>query len=320
MFKDKVKIKIKAGHGGGGKVGFDRTMRPNGGDGGDGGDVYVVGDQGLYDLGSFHRELWYKADNGEHGGGNQATGAKGKDLFLRVPLVTTFYDQDGETVIVVDKHNEPQLLLKGGVGGLGNYYFRKHGRQNRRKHTPGRDGEELFATLELELASDIIFIGLPNAGKSSILRELTNADAKVASYAFTTLMPQLGRLDDVTLMDLPGLIEGTAEGKGLGTGFVRHTRRSKVVAHFISLEGDVVEAYRTIRRELKQVDPNLAAKPELIVLTKTDLSSVEQISQAISVLKKEKDIKIAKTEIMTTSAYDLESLQTLATKLKQMVA
>lgn len=320
MFKDKVKIKIKAGHGGSGKVGFDRTMRPNGGDGGNGGDVYVIGDQGLYDLGNFRPELWYKADNGEHGRGNQATGAKGKDLFLRVPLVTTIYNQEGEVVIVVDKHNEPQLLLKGGVGGLGNYYFRNHGRQNRRKHTTGRDGEELHAALELELACDIIFIGLPNAGKSSILRELTNANAKVASYAFTTLMPQLGRLDDVTLMDLPGLIEGTAEGKGLGTSFVRHTRRSKVVAHFISLEGDVVEAYRTIRRELKQVDPNLAAKPELIVLTKTDLSSTDKISQAVSVLQKEKDVKIAKTEIVTTSAYDLESLQTLAQKLKQLVA
>lgn len=312
MFKDKVRLKIKAGHGGGGKVSFDRTMRPTGGNGGKGGDVYLVGDPGLFDLSNFKPEVEYTAKNGEPGGKNQATGASGADLVLRVPLVTIVYDEENNKLAEITASKQPVLFLQGGVGGLGNHFFRQRGREARRKYTSGRPGAEFRGRFELELKSEVIFIGLPNAGKSSLLKELTNAAAKVAPYAFTTLAPQLGQLEDITLMDLPGLIEGTAAGKGLGSGFLKHTRRTKLLAHFISLEEDITKAYQTVRSELTALDSALAAKPEIIILTKADLVDQTKIKQAQTQLSK---LTSPDTKVLVTSAYDYDSLEQLKQKL-----
>lgn len=306
MFKDLVKIKITSGKGGSGSVNFDITKRPSGGTGGNGGNVYLVGSSHIYDLTPFKMNLHYKAENGERGSKNNQTGKNGEDLILKVPLATCIYDENGQFVECIEKDGEKKLLLKGGLGGHGNFYYRKGGVATLDKHQPGQEGEILFATLELELMSDIIFIGFPNAGKSSVLKELTNADAKVAPYEFTTINPQLGRMDDLVLMDLPGLIEGTYEGRGLGTKFVRHTVRSKAVAHFVSLESeDVVKTYKLIREELKNISVDLYEKPEIIVLTKSDLVSEKEIKKAVTALKK------FNKNIVISSAYNFDQLEEL---------
>lgn len=316
MFRDKVQVHIKAGHGGGGKVSYDRDLRPTGGDGGKGGDVYLIGSESVYDLRGFRHQELYAAENGEHGKLNKATGASGKDLLLRVPIATVVYGDDGGKLAEVKVPGEQVLLLKGGRGGIGNHYFQTRGRENRHRTLPADPGEELRGRFELEIVSDVIFIGLPNAGKSSVLKELTNAKAKVAPYAFTTIDPQLGKTENgLIMLDLPGLIEGTAEGKGVGTSFVKHTRRTKVVAHFVSLEtDDPVAVYDTMSAEIAAIDSGLAAKPQFIILTKADL--VDSKTTALKLKELRKRVQVPAIAI---SAYDYDSLQTLANELKLYV-
>jgi GTP-binding protein len=272
MFRDRVRIKLSAGKGGDGRVAFGLGEKPMGGIGGNGGNVYLEADTHEFSLQAISANLNYRAEDGEMGGKKNLTGRNGADLIFKVPLATNVYNTDGEFIMSISVPGQRKLILSGGRGGLGNAFLSRRNRMNREKATKGHAGEELEAQLELELVSDIIFIGLPNAGKSSILTELTNADAKVAPYAFTTIDPQLGRMDEVILMDLPGLVEDTAQGKGLGTKFVKHTRRSKIVAHFVSSESsDPLKDYKIIRKELEQIDPALAAKPEVIILAKSDM-------------------------------------------------
>lgn len=314
MFRDRIRLKMKAGRGGNGKVAFGPYHRPLGGNGGNGGDIYVQGSESMYDFSALKTEFTYAAGDGEAGGSNNLTGRNGKDLIIKVPLKTLIYDLDDKLVASVDKPNVPQLLLKGGEGGLGNWYFRKGGIGAAEVSTLGKDGESLKASLVLELQSDIIFIGLPNAGKSSILNELSNADAKVAAYAFTTLSPQLGRMGDIVLMDLPGLIEKTSEGKGLGTSFVKHTKSSKLVAHFVSLESDdPVRDYRLMRDELKAIDAELAKKPEIIILTKTD------VIPAADIESKKKLFKKFKRTVTSVSTFDFDALEELKKVLEDSV-
>ncbi len=312
MFTDKARTKFKAGRGGDGHVSFNGAKRyPNGGDGGKGGDVYLEGSTHQYDLGFIKTDTKFFAENGGSGMPNNLMGANGKDLIVKVPLTTKVYDSHGKSIMSITKHGERKLLLKGGKGGLGNYVFRSEGVDSLNKFTPGKDGGELLnVTVELELYADILFIGFPNAGKSSILNELTNADSKVAAYAFTTTIPHLGRMDGITLMDLPGLIEGTFQGRGLGTAFVKHTRWARYVAHFVSSENEnVAEAYQTMRKELKAIDEELYNKPEIIILTKSDLITKEVIE------KKQQDLeKFGK--ILLVSVYDFESLEELKKQFK----
>jgi GTP-binding protein len=313
MFRDRVHLKLKAGNGGSGKISFGLNHVPLGGTGGNGGDVYLEGDNNLYDFHSINSDHTYAAEDGEHGGVKNLTGKNGKDLILKVPLITKAYDEKKNLMVTITAHGQRELILSGGIGGLGNEHFRRYGRNAAREFQPGKPGKKVDVTLELELQSDIIFIGLPNAGKSSILNTLTNADAKVAAYAFTTLSPHLGRMDDVVLMDLPGLIENTAEGKGLGTHFVKHTKAAHAIAHFVSLEsGDPVADYELIRKELEAISPELVTKPEIIILTKTDLIP------AADVAKKAKLFKKYKKTIVTVSAYDLDAIANLRKALGQL--
>jgi GTPase len=315
MFRDRVRINLKAGTGGNGRVTFGPNRTATGGQGGDGGSLYVVGDNHQLDLGHLMPSGKYKAEDGDAGGVNNLTGANGKDYFLKVPIATVIYNVEGEKIAEVTEADKPMLLLKGGIGGMGNYYYSRHSRDGHEKAKPGEPGAALEAKLELELVSDVIFIGLPNAGKSSLLNFLTNADAKVGAYAFTTTIPQPGRMDGITLMDLPGLIAKTHEGKGLGTGFIKHTRRSRLVAHCLSLESeDLAGDYKIIRNELEQIDPALAAKPEIVLLTKSDMVDAKEAEAKLKVVKK------LNPQSIVISSLDEASLETLKALIRKSLA
>lgn len=286
MLIDRVRIDFVSGSGGSGSVNFHKSGMPDGGDGGHGGDVFLVGDTNVYDLRGFTKQKKLEAGDGLRGAYNKRTGANGEDLIVKVPLTTKVYDLEGRLITVIDKHDQKVLLLKGAAGGKGNYYFRKGQVATLKKFTPGKQGLRLQTFLELELKADIVFIGLPNAGKSSMLNVLTNTNVKVANYPFTTLVPYIGIMNKTKLMDLPGLIEGTSHGKGLGSGFRKHVRNTQAVAHFLSLEeSELKKNYEVIRKELAEIEPSLLEKPEILVLTKTDSVTREELAEKIKQAK-----------------------------------
>jgi GTP-binding protein len=287
MLIDKVRVNFVSGAGGSGAVSFHKSGKPDGGDGGHGGDVFLEGDSNIHDLRAFNAKKQFEAGDANRGALNRRTGANGEDLIVKVPLITRVFDLEGNFVTAIKNHGQRELLLKGGAGGKGNYYFRKGQVQTLKKFTPGKPGKKLLGFLELELKAEVIFIGLPNAGKSSMLNVLTNSKSKVAAYPFTTLEPFLGVMDNIKLMDLPGLIEGTSKGKGLGSNFAKHAKNSLVVAHFLSLDSeDLQKDYNLIVNELKDINPDLLDKPEILVLTKSDNYSKEEITEKIKIVKK----------------------------------
>jgi GTP-binding protein len=296
---DKVTIKIKAGDGGDGLVHFHRERflpkgGPDGGDGGKGGDVYFVADSNLLSLYDFNSQRYYKADNGGKGGGKKSSGKSAQDTIIKVPEGTLVYEisqKAGESEnpefsykIVADltKSGERFLVAKGGFGGKGNFRFRSSINQKPMQFTKGQLGEEKDILLELKYIADVGLIGLPNSGKTSLLNLLTSARAKISNYPFTTLVPNLGVMDykvKVVIADIPGLIEGAAQGKGLGHEFLKHIERTKVLVHVIdgaTLEGttqnaELMEKYQIIRAELGKWSKNLLKKPEIVVINKVDL-------------------------------------------------
>lgn len=226
-------------------------------------------------------------------------------------MITRLLDLDGNEITKISKHGERVMIAKGGKGGLGNHYFRAGQVATLNKYMPGGKGKEVNGFLELKLISDVVFVGLPNAGKSSMLNALSNASAKVAPYPFTTLEPGLAVAGGLILMDLPGLIEGTTKGKGLGTRFMKHAESAKLVAHFVSLESEnPQEDYDLIRKELEEINPHLLELPELLVLTKKDLFLEEELEQ------KAKQIKSDAEEVMFVSVYDKDSYLKLLNKFK----
>lgn len=319
-FRDEVNIKVKAGNGGHGVVRFDYMDRPNGGNGGKGGDIYLQGDRSLFSLGHLYEKAEFEAEHGEPGGNNNKTGGYGKDYTIKVPIKTRVFE-NGNEVAIIEEDGQKVLIAEGGEGGLGNHHFRKGGWQTLRKRTEGKVGDRKALLLHLELDSDVIFIGYPNAGKSSIINEITNADAKVAAYAFTTLLPQLGRVDDTILMDLPGLIEGTAAGKGVGTKFVKHTKTASHIAHCISSEyylsggiESLLEAYEAIWKELEDIDKNLfSKKEEFILVNKSDLIEPEERKE----IKAKLEEKLEK-QVFVVSLYDLDGMNQLQEFLRDL--
>jgi len=255
-------------------------MGPSGGDGGRGADVYIRGVKNLNLLEQYRYLKQIKAENGQAGQSNSCHGKSGDPYYLKLPVGTVMVNNDtGEEFELIEEGQE-FLILRGGDGGFGNEYFKSSINQAPERALPGRVGESANFDVELKLIADVGFVGFPNAGKSTLLNTLTNTSAKTANYAFTTLIPNLGAYYEFVLADIPGLIEGAGEGKGLGHKFLRHISRTKMILHCIDAStDDVVEAYRTIRKELEAFDEKMADKDEIILLTKTDEVDDDEIIQ-----------------------------------------
>jgi len=297
-FIDDLTIHIKAGKGGSGVVRWlhergKEMAGPSGGNGGNGGDVYVHAVRDLGILEKYRNLKEIESNKGQDGMKNSMYGKNGEDLTIDFPIGSIITDLRTKRVYNLTEDGEKILILKGGRGGLGNEHFKSSTNIVPMQFTPGKDGEEADFHLELELVADAGLVGLPNAGKSSLLNSLTNANVKVGSYQFTTLEPNLGALKGgFVIADIPGLIEGASEGKGLGHKFLRHIKRTKRILHLISLENTaIVETYKTIRNELKQYGQGLDEKEETIILTKTDVTDNKGLEVAIKKLQKfNKDI------------------------------
>ncbi len=281
-FLDQAKIYISSGNGGDGCTSFRREKYiefggPNGGDGGKGGDVLIRVDKNLNTLIDFRYQQHFKANRGENGKGKNQTGADGKDLIINVPPGTEIYNEDRSVLLfdLVEK-DEDIILAKGGNGGLGNNRFKSSTNQAPRKFTKGEIGQEKWVWLSLKLFADIGIIGKPNAGKSTFLSKISNANPKIGDYPFTTLHPVLGtvkRFDkEIVLADIPGLIEGAHEGKGLGDKFLAHIERCKILLHLVdATDENLHENYKTVRNEISKYGEKISSKREIVVISKADL-------------------------------------------------
>ena len=314
-FLDQAKIYIKAGNGGSGSASFRREKfveygGPDGGDGGDGGSIIVQSDRNLNTLIDFRYAQHFKAQHGKPGSKRNKTGANGEDLILKVPLGTQVYEEDNNTLIYdFTKNKEKYLVASGGKGGLGNVRFKSSTNRAPRKKTNGKLGEEFWIWLQLKVIADIGIIGKPNAGKSSLLAALTRAKPKIANYPFTTINPNLGVSyyggKEITLADIPGLVEGAHKGVGLGDKFLRHIERCKILLHLIDLsEDDLLNSYKKIKSELSNYDKDLIKKKEIIFFNKSDLLDENEINEKLKEFKKK-----VKTKYEIVSVYSNKDLQ-----------
>ena len=295
-FLDQAKIYIKAGDGGSGSASFRREKfieygGPDGGDGGDGGSIIIESDRNLNTLIDFRYSQQKKKKNGNPGSKRNKTGGNGKDLVLKVPTGTQIYEEDNNTLIYdFTKNKERYLVASGGKGGLGNVRFKSSTNRAPKKKTNGKIGEEFWIWLQLKVIADIGIIGQPNAGKSSLLAALTRAKPKIANYPFTTINPNLGVTyydeKEVTLADIPGLVEGAHKGVGLGDKFLRHIERCKILLHLIDLsEKDLINSYKKIKLELSAYDKSLGNKKEIIFFNKSDLLEKKDIDKKLKEFK-----------------------------------
>lgn len=325
-FIDEAKIYVKSGNGGAGCVSFRREKfipegGPDGGDGGRGGSIIMRAVSGLNTLVDYRFQQHFKAKNGGHGMGSQRYGKGAEDVYLDVPLGTQIYDEDRETLLADFTETGQEITLaKGGRGGLGNIHFKSSTNQAPRQSVPPEPGEERTLWLKLKLLSDAGLLGLPNAGKSTFLAAVTAAKPKIADYPFTTLAPQLGvvRQGDMefVLADIPGLIEGAAEGKGLGLKFLGHVERCGVLLHLIdAMSEDVAADYKTVRKEIEDYDPELAAKPTLVALNKCDTIDDKEIKKKVAALKKASKAK----EIFTISGATRQGVQEVLITMSQTI-
>ncbi|MFA6981770.1 MAG: GTPase ObgE [Patescibacteria group bacterium] len=329
MLIDIAQIKVKAGKGGDGCLSFLRTKRtafggPNGGNGGNGGDVYLIADHNLATHMDFRSKEIYKAQNGAPGEGENMHGANGEDLYVRVPTGTLVYElENGKEVLVSDMLDDGGtfLMASGGHGGRGNATFKSSTNQAPRETTLGTKGEEKTLKLEIKLIADIGLVGLPNAGKSTLINQLTSANAKTANYPFTTLFPNLGTCklasgQTVVIADIPGLIEGASEGKGLGDEFLRHIERTRFLIHIVEpqlsedrkeLVASAVKNYQIIRKELQSYRVDLSGKPEIVVINKLDITEVNEAFDEI--VKSFKKIKVKVLGISAVTGQGIEELK-----------
>jgi len=304
MFIDEAKIMVKGGHGGAGRVAFFRNKKgPSGGNGGPGGDVYVVASGNLTQLSTFISKIKYIGENGGPGGPNQRTGKYGGDLFIKVPIGTTLIDIVTKGEITVNEKNPKYLLCRGGIGGLGNSAFKSPTNRVPQHAEQGHEGQERNFKLILRLIANYGLIGLPNAGKSSLLNKLTSANVRTANYPFTTLEPNLGVYNGKVLADVPGLIEGASTGKGLGIKFLKHIEKVDLILHCISVESqDIATEYNTVINELRTYNPKLLEKKSIVLLTKIDLIGKKEVKKKVNELKK------FNIDIFLVSIYDAGSL------------
>jgi len=302
-FVDLVRIKVKGGRGGNGCISFRREKYvprggPDGGNGGKGGDVYLVGDRNLMTLYDYTYKYYYRAGDGEHGRGKNQHGAKGEDIYLRVPLGVVVYDDiTGEFLGEILRHGEKLLVARGGRGGRGNTAFKSPTNRAPRYAEKGEEGEERILRIELKLIGDVGIVGFPNSGKTTLLNKLTSARAKIGDYPFTTLSPNLGVYKgsplepSFVLVDMPGIIEGASKGKGLGLQFLRHIERARILLLLLDLTQNPKKQYEAILKELGNYKKELLEKPRIIALNKIDLFSVmpeykfEEETYYISALK-----------------------------------
>jgi len=313
---DDVKIKVIAGHGGKGIATFSKIMMmkgPTGGNGGSGGNVFLQGVADLDALKQFRYKKENKAPDGENGKSGLHDGADAKDLILQVPVGTVCKNLNNGIVFEITKIGQQELVAKGGNGGRGNWSFRSAVNTTPLEFQEGREGQAFDLHLELKLIADVGFVGLPNVGKSSLLNELTAAKSKVANYAFTTLEPNLGAYYDLILADIPGLIEGAAEGKGLGIKFLKHVERTKVLFHFVAADSEnPVQDYKVVRAELEKHNPELLEKPEYVFISKSDTADEKAIK------KIQKDFKKLKKDTIPISIIDEDSLKQVKTILNEV--
>ncbi len=326
MLADRAMIYVKAGDGGDGCVSFRREKYipkggPDGGDGGKGGDIIAIADHNVQTLLDFRGQHHWRAGKGQPGLGSDCSGSNGDDLYLRLPAGTLIYESESEDEetprrLIADLGPGDEIVIaKGGRGGLGNSHFKNATNQVPRQSTPGEDGEELNLTLELKLIADVGLVGMPNAGKSTLLAAVSKAHPKIADYPFTTLKPQLGiaELDAsrrLVIADIPGLIEGAAEGAGLGHDFLRHIERTRVIVHLIEIEpadgSDPVANYHAIRKELFDYSTLLAEKEEIIAVSKLDLlPDEEERDEALKLVLRELKLGHDQTIIGISSATGL---------------
>ena len=325
-FLDQVKIYVKAGDGGSGSPSFRREKfiefgGPDGGDGGKGGSVMLVSERNLNTLIDFRYQQHFKAERGRDGSGKNKTGRGGENLYLKVPIGTQVFEEDNKTLIFdFKKENEEFVAAIGGKGGFGNTRFKSSTNRAPKKFTKGAIGEEFWIWLQLKTIADIGIIGLPNAGKSSLLASLTSATPKIANYKFTTLNPNLGVAiyDDkeITLADIPGLIEGAHKGTGLGIKFLKHIERCKVLLHLIDIsEKNLVNSYSQVRDEMAKYSSELLKKQEIIVFNKTDLVDEEEKNKKIKEFH-----EIIKKPTFETSTLDKKSVSDIKSKLLNYVS
>lgn len=317
MLIDDVTIRLEAGSGGNGAVAFNKTrlnLGPVGGDGGRGGNIYFEGVSNIDALQFYAAKKEVKAKPGGHGRGQSIDGAAGPDLILKVPAGTIIRNLESGFEKHITKVGQRVLAAGGGKGGRGNYKFRSSTNTTPKEAEEGTPGDVVEYQLELRLIADVGLVGLPNVGKSSLLNELTNAKSKVANYQFTTLEPHLGAYYGLVIADIPGLIEGASEGKGLGIKFLRHIARTKTLFHFVSAESeDVVADYKTVRAELKAYSEELAEKKEYVFLSKSDSVSDVELKEKLALLKKK---KISAVPLSLIDPASLQFVQSILNELQ----
>jgi len=311
MLITEINIKFKAGDGGNGKVSFYKERRgPDGGNGGKGGSIFIISTSDIYALSNLSKSTKIEAKNGQHGASNKKDGKFAEDLEVKLPLGTIVTDKDSKEVFEVTNKNDRFLLCQGGKGGKGNWEYRSSSNTTPKYAQKGLEGQRRDLYINLKLIADYGLIGFPNAGKSSLLKEITRAKPKIGDYPFTTLEPNLGELGGKIIADIPGLIEGASKGKGLGIKFLKHIEKVSLLFHCLSCElKEPEKSYQQIRNELKSYNPKLLKIPEIILLTKTDLKSKKEVKLSLKVLKK------LKKQILPVSIHDWDSLE----KLKNLI-
>ena len=324
-FVDYVKLTVKSGKGGKGSTHLRREKYipkggPDGGNGGNGGSIIVLGDSNLWTLQSFRFKKHFKAGNGGDGSGSKKSGSSGKNIIIKVPLGTVVKDTiTNKTLFEINKEKQEVILLEGGKGGLGNSHFKSSTNQTPRYSQSGLPGQELEITLELKILADVGLVGYPNVGKSTLLSVLTDAKPKIANYEFTTLKPNLGIVSmseyrSFVMADIPGIIEGASEGRGLGHYFLRHIERNSILLFIIPVDSkNVKQDYEVLKKELIKYNPELADKDFIIAFSKSDLMDKELLDEFENILKKEfKSIPF--TVFSSVSSYGINRLKEILWK------